>query len=123
MRRNGIGKLGIFASKGTVLSINMSLCIIIKLEGLVDFQKVCNFIQGLTFEIQKPVLSKDRQILEEAIKHAHVYANPSEENDNNKSSHKNNHPYNSNMNKPNTQKTCKSNNDTATQGKKTKATS
>ena len=47
----------------------------------------------------------------------------SEENDNHKSSHKNTHPYNSNMNTSNTQKKCKPNNDTAMQGKKTKSTS
>ena len=66
--------------------------IILKLEGLDDFKKVYGFTRGLSSKIQKHVLSKDPQTLEEAIKQAHVYANPSKENDDNKSSQKNTCP-------------------------------
>ena len=68
------------------------------------------------------MLSKDPHTLDEVIKQAHVYANPSEENED-KSSHKNAHLYNSNMNKLNTHKKHKINSDTAEQGKKTMSTS
>ena len=65
--------------------------IILTLEGLDDFQRVCGFIKGLNQEIQKHVLSKDSRILEETIKQTHVYANPFEEYED-FFSHKNAHP-------------------------------
>ena len=87
--------------------------IILKLEGLDDFQK-----------IQKHVLSKDSQTLEEAIKQAHVFNDP---NEGDEASQRNTHPNtsngNKNGNKNNNQKKRKFTNDAHTKGKKSKSTS
>ena len=68
------------------------------------------------------MLSKDPQTLEEPITQAHVCAKFLEVNED-KTSHKNDHPYNVTLNKSNNNKTHKNNNDTTMYGKKTKLTS
>ena len=85
----------------------MSRDIILKLEGLDDFQKVCGFTRGLNAKIQKHVLSKDPQTLDKAIKQTHVYADPFEDNDDGKSSQKSLRPFNSSGSQSNTQNTQK----------------
>ena len=66
--------------------VSMYRDIILKLEGLDDFQKIRGFTRGLNPEIKKHVISKDLQNLEEAIKQAHVYSHPSEGDDETKAS-------------------------------------
>ena len=92
-----------------------------KLEGLDDFQKIRGFTTGLNLEIQKHVLSKGLQTLEEAIKQAHVFNDPNERDDDSTASQRNTRPNNFNDNK--TKKKRKFNNDTHTKGNKPKSTS
>ena len=88
-----------------------------------DSQKIRGFTKGLNPEIKKHVLSKDPQTLEEAIKQARVYDDPSKGDDETKALQQNTRPSNSNGNKVNNQKKRKFNNDTNNQGKKPKSTS
>ena len=46
---------------------------ILKLEGLDDFQKVCGFIRGLHKDYQAKVRTQYPKTLEEAIKSAHIF--------------------------------------------------
>ena len=61
--------------------------IILKLDGLDDFQQVRGFLRGLNPDIQRNVESKDPKTLEEAIKQAHIYADPSDDHDTEKTLH------------------------------------
>ena len=65
--------------------------IILKLDGLDDFQQVRGFLRGLNPDIQRNVESKDPKTLEEAIKQAHIYADPSDEHDTDKTQHSSYH--------------------------------
>ena len=86
------------------------------------FQKIGGFIQCLRMEIQKNVLSKDPQTLDEVIKQSHVYVNPSEENEE-KTPHKNTctYAFDENRSYNNSKKKRKNNNDNNTHIKKTKS--
>ena len=65
--------------------------IILKLDGLDDFQQVRGFLSGLNPDIQRNVESKDPKTLEEAIKQAHIYADPSDDHDTEKTLHSSQH--------------------------------
>ena len=61
--------------------------ITLKLDGLDEFHKVRGFIRGLEPDLQKAVESKDPKTLDEAIKQAHIYGDPQDEDDHDKTQH------------------------------------
>ena len=94
--------------------------IILKLDGLEEFQQVRGFLRGLNPDIQKNVQSKDPQTLDEAIKQAHVFADPSDDHEHEKTKHKFNRTHNTTYTKFSSNKKRKNNNDISDQAKKNK---
>ena len=94
--------------------------IILKLDGLEEFQQVRGFLRGLNPDIQKNVQIKDPQTLDEAIKQAHAFANPSNDHEHEKTQHKFNRTHNTTYTKFSSNKKHKNNNDISDQAKKNK---